>query len=293
MNLFKKIKLNIKPIVKLTIRISSIIFSILSFLLTIFSWESVKIDKITIKICILVGIILFSFITSLNFVTFILKNKKLWGNGKNKVLAFYGDLFKITNKPQKKIVVIPVNDTFETIIDDNLTQDKPLVSLTTIHGQWIKYMNNKGIDSKTLNCMIATNLKSRKIKPVKVYNDDEKKRGNKKSYAIGTIATVNGENNTTFYLLAISNFDENNKAISTRKSIRNCIDDLIEFYGTNGQGYPIYVPIFGTGRSRADLNHQQTFNMIKNSVLTNEKLIHGTINIVVYKKDKDKISIFK
>ena len=80
----------------------------------------------------------------------------------DKVLAFYGDIFKITSKQEKKIVVIPVNDTFETIVDDDLVQDKPLVSLTTIHGQWIKYMNSKGIDSKTLSTMISDNLKNRK-----------------------------------------------------------------------------------------------------------------------------------
>lgn len=154
-------------------------------------------------------------------------------------------------------------------------------------------MNSKGIDSKTLSTMISDNLKNRKIEPIKVYTDDEKNRGNKESYELGTIATINGENNTTFYLIAISKFDENNKANSSRKKIRNCVDELIEFYDTNGQGYQIFIPLFGTGRSRADLNHQQAFKIIKNAVLTNEKSIHGIINIVVYKKDKDKVSIFK
>ena len=252
-----------------------------------------KIENIWTKIFILFGIILGSFLISLVFIVVILKNKRLWANGKNKVLAFYGDLFKITNKQEKKIVVIPVNDTFETIVDDDLVQDKPLVSLTTIHGQWIKYMNSKGIDSKTLSTMISDNLKNRKIVPIKVYTSEEKNRGNKESYELGTIATINGENNTTFYLIAISKFDENNKANSSRKKIRNCVDELIEFYDTNGQGYQIFIPLFGTGRSRADLNHQQAFKIIKNAVLTNEKSIHGIINIVVYKKDKDKVSIFK
>lgn len=293
MELLKKIKLNIIPIFKQTIVLSGSIFSVLTIVLSFITWEDVKIENIWIKICILFGIVLGSFLISLAFIVIILKNKKLWANGKNKVLAFYGDLFKITNKQEKKIVVIPVNDTFETIVDDDLVQDKPLVSLTTIHGQWIKYMNSKGIDSKTLSTMIFDNLKNRKIKPIKIYTVEEKSRGNKESYELGTIATLNGENNTTFYLIAISNFDENNKANSSRKKIRNCIDELIEFYDINGQGYPIYIPLFGTGRSRADLNHQQAFKIIKNAVLTNEKSIHGIINIVVYKKDKDKVSIFK
>lgn len=293
MNFFKKIKLNIMPILRGTFYICSLIFSFLTFILTFVTWEDMAIKNVWIKLSILVGIILGSFITSLIFVVLILKDKKLWANGKNKVFAFYGDLFKIVDKSEKKIVVIPVNDTFETIIDDDLLKDKPLVSLQTIHGQWIKYMNYKGIDYKSLNRRIATNLKRRNIKPNKVYNDQEKARGNKESYALGTVAIINGDNNTTFYLLAISNFDDNNKATSTRRNIRNCIDELIDFYDTNGQGYPIYIPLFGTSRSRADLNHQQAFKMIKNAVLTNEKSIHGIINIVVYKKDRDKVSIFK
>ncbi len=293
MEFLKKIKLNIIPIFKQTILLSGSIFSALTIVLSFITWEDMKIENIWIKIFILFGIILSSFLISLVFIVVVLKNKKLWANGKNKVLAFYGDLFKITDKQEKKIIVIPVNDTFETIVDDDLVQDKPLVSLTTIHGQWIKYMNSKGIDSKTLSTMISDNLKNRKIEPIKVYTGEEKNRGNKESYELGTIASINGENNTTFYLIAISKFDENNKANSSRKKIRNCVDELIEFYDTNGQGYQIFIPLFGTGRSRADLNHQQAFKIIKNAVLTNEKSIHGIINIVVYKKDKDKVSIFK
>lgn len=293
MEFFKKIKLNIVPIFKQTVLISGTVFSFLTILLSFLSWEDMKIKNIGIKVSILIGIIIISFIVSLVCIVLILKNKRLWANGKNKVLAFYGDLFRIISKNEKKIIVIPVNDTFETIVDDDLSKNKPLVSLTTIHGQWIQYMNNKGIDSSTLNEMIKTNIVDRNLKPLKIYNDNEKSRGNKESYSLGTISTIKGENNTTFYLLAISIFDDNNKATLSRRNIRNCVDELIDFYDINGQGYPIYIPLFGTGRSRADLTHQQAFKAIKSAVLTNEKAIHGTLNIVVYKKDRDKVSIFK
>lgn len=293
MEFFKKVKLNIVPIFKQTVLISGTVFSILTIFLSFLSWEDMKIKNIWIKVSILIGIIIISFIVSLVCIVLILKNRRLWANGKNKVLAFYGDLFRIISKNEKKIIVIPVNDTFETIVDDDLSKNKPLVSLTTIHGQWIQYMNNKGIDSSTLNEMIKNNLVDRNFKPLKIYNDNEKSRGNKESYPLGTISTIKGENNTTFYLLAISIFDDNNKATSTRRNIRNCVDELIDFYDINGQGYPIYIPLFGTGRSRADLTHQQAFKVIKSAVLTNEKDIHGTLNIVIYKKDRDKVSIFK
>lgn len=293
MEFFQKVKLNIVPIFRQTVLISGTVFSILTIFLSFLSWEDMKIKNTWIKVSILIGIIIISFIVSLVCVVLILKKKRLWANGKNKVLAFYGDLFRIISKNEKKIIVIPVNDTFETIVDDDLSKNKPLISLTTIHGQWIQYMNNKGIDSSTLNEMIKSNLVDRNFKPLKIYNDNEKCRGNKESYPLGTISTIKDENNTTFYLLAISNFDDNNKATSTRRNIRNCVDELIDFYDINGQGYPIYIPLFGTGRSRADLTHQQAFKAIKSAILTNEKAIHGTLNIVIYKKDRDKVSIFK
>ena len=69
------------------------------------AWEDMKIENIWTKIFILFGIILGSFLISLVFIVVILKNKRLWANGKNKVLAFYGDLFKITNKQEKKMTI--------------------------------------------------------------------------------------------------------------------------------------------------------------------------------------------
>ena len=239
------------------------------------------------KILIFVSIIIFSFLLSTILIVSILERKCLWANGKNKVLAFYGDIFEINKTKDKKIIVIPVNDTFETIIDENLTQNNPLVSLKTIHGQWLKYMNELGYDYIALNKLIETDLKNRNINPIREYSKKDKPRGNTKSYPLGSIITISGKNDTTFYLIAISCFDKNNRATTSRKNIRNCVDDLLEFYDKNGQEYPIYIPLFGTGRSRADLNHQQAFKIIK-SILTDEQHLHGTINIVVFTEDKDR-----
>ena len=49
----------------------------------------------------------------------------------------------------------------------------------------------------------------------------------------------------------------------------------------------------GTGSSRSGLTHEQSLRLIKSTVLTSDKPINGEINIVVYYKDKDKVSIFK
>lgn len=293
MSFFKKLWLNLKPIKNLTFVIASSIFSAITIIFSFISWDDIGITNTWIKIGILLVIIILSLLISIVLIIVIFKKNELWANGKNKVFAYYGDIFKTIKNNQKKIIVIPVNDTFETIVDDDLTQNKPLVSSNTIHGCWLKHMASIGVNHDKLNSQIDEYFKTRNICPEKIYNNNEKSRGNLKSYKMGEVAIINGDNNTTFYLIVVSKFNENNIAISSKKIIRDCIDDLIEFYDKNGQGFPIYIPLFGTGRSRTNLNHQQAFNLIKGSIITNEKNINGIMNIVVYKDDKDKVSIFK
>ena len=118
-----------------------------------------------------------------------------------------------------------------------------------------------------------------------------RKKGNKIRYKKGTVAIVGGNNNTIFYLLAISSFNDKNNAQSTKKELRDSIDSLIKFYDENGQGIPMFLPLMGTGSSRVGITHEQSLKIIKSSVLTSDE-INGSINIVVYNGDKDKVSIF-
>jgi hypothetical protein len=53
------------------------------------------------------------------------------------------------------------------------------------------------------------------------------------------------------------------------------------------------MPLIGTGNSRADLTHEQSLRVIKSCILDSDKKVHGEINVVVYEKDRDKVSIFK
>jgi len=64
MEFLKKIKLNIIPIFKQTILLSGSIFSALTIVLSFITWEDMKIENIWIKIFILFGIILSSFLIS-------------------------------------------------------------------------------------------------------------------------------------------------------------------------------------------------------------------------------------
>ncbi len=78
-----------------------------------------------------------------------------------------------------------------------------------------------------------------------------------------------------------------------KKQFRECVDKLLDFYDETGQSIPIYVPLMGTGPSRAGLSHENSLNIIKSCVLTSEEKINGSVNIVVFNGDKNKVSIFK
>lgn len=289
------IKMNIKYIIKTSWYIFCLISTLITFFLSFISWEEMNIKNTNVKIIILIGIALFIFLLTSICVLFFIKSKLIWKKGKNEVNIIYSDLFKVAfqHSSSKRIVVIPVNDTFETIVQEpGEGVFNALVSPNTIHGRWIlSYLKTTEISQEKLNMRIQNDLKRRNV--ACQISSKEILKGNKESYPIGSIAVIDGPENCVFYLIAISKFDENNNAQSTKIQIRNSIDNLMEFYDKNGLGYPIYIPLIGTGNSRAGLTHEESLNLIKTTILTNEKLINGKVNIVIYKKDKDKVSIFK
>ena len=290
-------KINFLPIVKLALKIGGGVFSAFAVVLAFVSLDEMGIKNVWAKIGLICGICIFSFLLSSFLVVFILKTNRIWSNGKNKVVAFYGDLMGLAF-PKKavngRIVVIPVNDAFDTIIDKpSEAISDPLVSENTLHGSWLKlFFEKENVDSTKLDERVKKNLELNKITPEVVLKRSEKKRGNLESYPLGTIAVISGSLGVTYYLLVVSKFNQYNNAQSSKRDIRNAIDSLIDYYDSKGQGEPIYVPLVGTGSSRAGLSHEQSLKIIKSSVFASEKVINGSMSIVVYSGDRDKVSIF-
>lgn len=209
---------------------------------------------------------------------YIIKKK---GNSCLRVVE--GDMFKFgfsTRKQGKNIVVIPVNTTFNTHISTKLENEQyPMISTQTIHGSWLWRLKNKQEKIEDIDIRIKNNLDCRGILP------DSQGR-----YPIGTIATIDFSS-ACFYLLAVSEFDEYNHASSNVGYIKLATEKLINHYDLNGQGYDLYIPLIGTGLSRANLDYQESFELIKNSVLCREKQIYGKISIVIPKDVIDEIEI--
>ena len=130
------------------------------------------------------------------------------------------------------------------------------------------------------------------INPIKTLSNTEKSRGKIKCYENGTIVVLEGQNGITYFLMALSEFDENNKAQSSKESIVECLKKLLDFYDGNGQGFEIFITLMGTGLSRSGMSHEEALQTIKSVFQLYSDSIHGEFNIIIYHKDKGKVSIF-
>ena len=208
-----------------------------------------------------------------NNITTINKATAIWNRGNGYIQVITGDIFKYafsSRRKRKTIVVIPVNTKFDTHLSTKLEKStNPVVSGETLHGEWLLRLKKRNMRTDDVKQQIKDDLLFRQYN---CNNDGE--------YPIGTIATAEYDN-ACFYLLAISIFDRNNHAISCPKYIEEAINKLMNFYDINGQGYELYIPLLGTGRSRAGLSYQEAFDLLKRKLIEKASSIHGRINIVI------------
>ena len=208
----------------------------------------------------------------------------IWTRGNAYIKVIEGDLFQYAfgNKSKNKIVVIPVNTTFEVHITTKAEKTiNPLVSLETLHGKFLLRVYKSNISEEELKKRIVANLK------LNGYKNNEKNE-----YSLGAVASLDfGE--SIIYLLAISSFDQHNNAHSSVGEIGIAIEKMINYYDNKGQGYELYLPLLGTGMSRANMNNQESFDLIISTLLNNKCRISGGINIVIQKETIDTIRVEK
>lgn len=219
----------------------------------------------------------------------------IWEKGTGKIEATYGDLFEIAKGASvtddgERFVVIPVNTAFDTIVDDTGDYKKPLVSKNTLHGRWLTQCNDYGLTVDEIDNQISDWLKD--IKPERLISKELKTRGNLVEYPTGTIVPVKGKYGTTFLLAALSTFNENNNAYAGRTEVKRTIESIISYCDQRGQQKPVYIPVMGTGLSRANLLNEEAFRLTKYVLLCFTNCIHEKMTIVVYKKLKESVAIF-
>ena len=207
----------------------------------------------------------------------------IWKKGNSYIQVIAGDIFKYafaSRRKRKNIIVIPVNTRFDTHLSTKLEKTtNPLVSNETLHGEWLLRLKKRNMETDDIKQRIIEDLSIHRF----TCNTDGE-------YPIGTIATVVC-GNACFYLLAISVFDKNNHANSCPQYIEDAINKLLSFYDFNGQGYELYIPLMGTGRSRAGLTYQEAFDLLNRKLIERAPSIHGKINIVISTDAEKHLSI--
>lgn len=284
----------IEKIYKVGKNIWAILFGALSVFLTFISWDDFGVKDACTKIFILLSFIVCVTLLSI-FIMLITQTETIWERGQAKLCVKYGDILSIGKKrmffrcsTRNKLIVIPVNSHFDTIVEDS-TVPNPLVSGKTIHGKWLKlYEAEKNMSPTEIQNAIYSFLAAKGIQ----YQTDRNKRGSQRKYPTGTCAIMNGTNNVNYVLWALSDFNQANVAHATKESIISSLVSLFDFVNTQSQGDECYIPLVGTGLSRTSLSHKESLHTILSTIdLYREKLV-GTVNVVIYKGGKSKVSIF-
>ncbi len=218
-------------------------------------------------------------------------SQTIWQNGTGMLSIEVGDILSYgfgRARAEKSIVVVPVNNTFDTEITwCHEAADAPLVSDKTLHGKWLKRMLASGTDSASIAARIAAELASRGVLPRGAAVRGE---ASIPMYELGTIARIEN-NRAVFFLIALSEFDEVNRAHATKGSIYETVLKLLVAYDELGQGLDMHMPLFGSGLSRAGLSHQESFDVITKCITENRGLVHGKLFITVLPEDEHKLDL--
>lgn len=276
-----------KHFLNLLIKVAGFIYTALTVILSFWSWEQIGITKGCCKAWILFGVIPLSVFMAWVILQFTNKIT-VWERGNAAITLRYGDLRSIAfprqkkKQNQKRIVLISMNTHFDTLVNNRV------VSETSVHGQWINWMKADGVEPDELNQRIKLAAKEQNLISIRT----DQKEGNTEAYPRGTIIELDHKN-TRFFLLALSEFDENLNAQTDRDQIIDVVKKVCDYYDKHGSGQPMYTPLIGTELSRANISERESIMIMKSIFQLYSEKIHNELNIVVYKKQKNKISIFE
>lgn len=272
----------------------SIVFTLVSIFLSFITLDEIGIADICTKILILLILLVLCFL--LAWLHLIIKStEKIWSRGSGAITIKYGDLLRkafckrcIFSKNEGGIYIIPVNTHFDTIIEDE-TIPNPLVSSRTIHGKWLKkYMEFKNISSDDIQKEIYDYLDEKGEKYLVV----SRNKGSRRLYSLGTCVILYGPNNSSFILFALSHFDDKNNAYVSKDTLIESTHKLLLFINQNCQGKKCYIPLMGTNLSRTGLSHKESLHILLSTMDLYNDSIFSPIEIIIFNKDKNKVSIF-
>ena len=244
----------------------SVILSILTIL------ESAVVDRPSLKVQILLvfSSFIFSLITEF-FRRRYRRYKVIETNGKT-IRICCGNLFDASDN-----IIIPVNRTFDTKVDDIIISSKSL------HGMFItKYFNN----TNSLREQIERQLQSEPFVEI-TRNGDVLKE-----YGPGTMVSIITQNKR-FILLALTQFDCYNNAYCLLSDYCATIDRLLREFNKKGQGSSISIPLIGGGLSRMKTEPETLLELLVSLIKIHKDDYPKEITIILRKETMEDIDLSK
>lgn len=267
--------------------VAGTIYASASFVLTFFSLDQIGISNACCKALLIFSVIPLSVIVA-SFFSWLTNRNTIWKQGNASIVLRYGDLHYIAFprqkklRSQKRIVLISMNTHYDTLVNDRV------VSADSVHGQWIGWMKAEGIEPDELNQRIKTAAKEQKLTTIR----SDQKEGNNEAYPRGTIIELAYEG-TRFFLLALSEFDENLNAQTDKEQIVDILKKICYYYDLHGSGQPMYTPLIGTDLSRAKLTERESLMLMKSIFQLYTEKIHNELSIVIFHKRRHELSLFE
>lgn len=193
-------------------------------------------------------------------------------NTNTKVKIEFGDLFRKNGN-----IVIPVNEYFDSEIG------KP-VSPNSVHGAFVQ--NVLGGHYQLLDQAVAQQLTGKEIA------HNIRPKGKHYKYEIGTTISID-HHQKKFFLFAMCYSDNDCKAYCTPALMLSALDGLWNKIYTEGNGYPVHMPLAGNGLSGVGLPPSQLLELILISLLKSvkERDLNTTVHIILRNDVFEKIDL--
>ena len=188
----------------------------------------------------------------------------------------YGDLFE-----ENGIKVIAFNEYFDTQVDNKIIAESSLNGV---------FINEYSDGASTIDAVIDNEMRLRK----NIIKDNMPRPYGGKSikYKLGSICPY-----AEFFLLALSHFDDDNKAYISVEDYISCLmhmwNELDAFYA----GRPIVLPLLGSGITRfnnSDITPQELLKYILMTFKASKVKFNNTSSLTIVLNDKirDDINLF-
>lgn len=152
---------------------------------------------------------------------------------------------------QNGIIVIGVNEYFDTHVGDGVVSEK------TLHGIFInKYYRDHLTD---LDKDIKKSLEIQKINPIERDCHRRHRCGKTDKYELGTCVLIH-DGGKKYVLVALTHFDENDKANMSRDELSLVLGKLMTFLEKNAEAREVHMPILGTGLARLNRSSNRILN---------------------------------